>query len=108
MGNKVQLYVSKLSYGNKKESNTLKKAVNNAKIEITIYPDNLSGGGYSIKKFKQKSNGQHILKIRNNSRKKTYTLKNGKSDGWGGTVQLTPSRNGVTVSNCNIFTGTIE
>ena len=113
-GNKVRIYISKLHSGGK-QGKALIKEINKANLEITIYPYDLSGNEYgnshvSCKKFDQKGNGKQVLTLQEEyfDKMKTFTLKNGKSDGWGGNIELTPSSNGVTVSGSNMFTGYIS
>jgi len=114
-GNKVRIYISKLHSGGK-QGKALIKEINKANLEITIYPyDLISGNEYSnshvsFKKFNQKGNGKQVLTLQEEyfEKMKTFTLKNGKSDGWGGKIELTPSGNGVTVSGSNMFTGYIS
>ncbi len=104
-GNKGRIYVQKITGGTKKYRNKLKKAINKEKIYVEIYPYNLnaSDSKAKVKKIKKKSGNAKYVKIK--LFKKNTTLKNGKSDKWGGTPSLTLSNNEVTISGSNLFTG---
>ncbi len=106
-GNKARIYVTKITGGTKKENRKLKKAINKAHADIEVYPYNLDNGSdATVKKVKKKKSGTvKYAKIRIG--KKTTTLKNGKSDKWGGTVAFNnPSGNTITISS-NLFEGTV-